>query len=71
MERNGVGVKRRIRHEVITCHRKDVRVRNKMSKKGSMELAAKRYSHNKVVGMRIDCNKSGSNALGLQKKGDC
>lgn len=41
VERNGVGVKRRIRHEVITCHREDVRVRNKMSKKGSMELAAK------------------------------
>ena len=36
-----------------------------------MELAARRYSHNKVVGMRIDCNKSGSNALELQKKGDC
>ena len=30
----GVGVKRRIRHEVITCHREDRRVRNKMSKRG-------------------------------------
>ena len=48
VERNGVEVKRRIRHEVITCHREDVRVRNKMSKKGSMELAAKRYSHKRL-----------------------